>query len=546
MLKGLLFVMLGLVVLGGVDCRKQPTRDGKYGGTLRIGGHAGKPSIINPILTEGTISAPLLSLIFNSMERVNKDMMYEPDLAESWEVSADKLAYTFHLRKGVRFHDGVELTAQDAVFTFNLLTDPETDSPWRRNYTAIKDCRALDRYTLRIDLKEPVATDYYLRTTTIIPEHLLKSDTGARLKTSKFNNKPIGTGPFRFVERTSDGQPVPNAFGTNRGKVILEANPDYYEGRPYLDRIIASGYETTGQCWNAFMRNEIDLILYLSRDNFEVAKRDKEFRTYITPNNFNYVLEYNPGHPVFKDKRVRQAITHSIDIDEVIQKVEGGYGIKSAGPFMPGSWANAPEVRPFEYNPGRAIELLNEAGWRLNAKGVMEKDGQEFRFTMICDTILKDTQLIARLVYQYLYRIGIRLDIITMDSRTKDEEAQRGLINDAGVFLWTFGLVVEPLDAANLWHSRKMNKEHRAWRYDNPEVDRLFDLGINTPDINEQKRIYRDIHKIIYAEQPATFLYHPPILSAVSAHIQNTDALFNSPEMPFYYMKDWSIEPENN
>ncbi|MFH1226993.1 MAG: ABC transporter substrate-binding protein [Planctomycetota bacterium] len=534
MLKGLLFVMLGLFMLGGVDCRKRPARDSKYGGTLRIGAHAGKPSIINPILTEGTISAPLLNLVFNSMERVNKDMMYEPDLAESWEVSADKLAYTFHLRRGVRFHDGVELTARDAVFTFNLLVDPETGSPHQRNYTAIKDCQALDRYTFRINLKEPVATNYYLLTAAIVPEHLLKSDTGARLKTSKFNHKPIGTGPFRFVEQTENG------------KVVLEANPDYYEGRPYLDRIIASGYETTAQCWNAFMHNEIDLIFYLSRENFEVAKRDKEFRTYVTPNNLNYVLEYNPGHPILKDKRVRQAITQSIDIDEIIRKVEGGYGVKSAGPFLPGSWANNPEVKPFEYNPALSLKLLNESGWKLNDSGILERAGQEFRFTMICDTLVKDTQLIARLVYQYLYRIGVRVDIITMDYRRKDEDAQKGLVNDAGVFLLAFGGFIEPLDAANLWHSQKMNKEARIWQYNNPEVSRLFDLGINTSDINQQKKIYRDIHKIIYKEQPATFLYYPPILSAVNARIQNTDAIFNLPEMPFYYMKDWSIKPSNN
>jgi len=500
-----------------------------YGGTLRLGGLGGKPSPINPVLTKQTISNALIQLIFNGLIRLNKEMLPEPDLAESWETSADGLTYTFHLRKGVRFHDGVELTSEDVRFTYELVSDPATDSPYTSYYNIVKSREALNKYTFKITLKEPNLSNLIM-TLPIAPKHLLELTRGKRLKETEFNYRPIGTGPFRFREWTKDNQ------------VILEANPDYYEGRPYLDRIIAIGYETFSQYWSGFMRGETDVAFFIPMENFEIAGRDPTFRTYSFPGPFTYGMEYNLKHPFLNNKKVRQALGYGINIQDINNKVEGGYGIPSTGPFAPDSWNCAPEIKPLVYNPALALNLLKQAGWEPNRKGILEKDGKEFRLTMMVNQELRNSQMIASLIYQDLYRLGIRIDLKTIDYNKSGEEKYKSLIKDAGAYLTFFTLITNPIDFDGDWCSKYKNRVVKLWQYHKPEIDRLINLDIfqNTTDIKQRKKIYHRIHGLIYEDQPVTFMYFMPHLAVINSKFRNTDSLFST-SMPFWTIKDWYI-----
>jgi len=544
----LFFVIL--IILAG--CGRQPTET-LSDRTLRIGGLGGRPGPVNQIITNQTVSSALHELVFSRLVRINSRMLPEPDLAECWQVSPDGLTYTFYLRKGVKFHDGVELTARDCAFTYNAVLDPVTNSPWRDNYSMIKTVRAEDTRTFTVTLKEPQASFINLMNFSILPKHLLD---GKDIRTTEFNRHPIGTGPFRFKEWTAND------------RIILERNQDYYEDNPQrstlVDRIEARGYDTFPQYFSAFMKQETDIAFFLNQEQFETVRRDPEFRTYNIPYIFTYAIDYNLEHPLFRDKKVRQAIAHAIDIRGIINKVESGYGIQSTGPFLPNAWFSNPEVKPLEYNPAKALELLKEAGWEMNDNGILvnsqlchpeynegsinNRDSSaspqndrnsklEFRFTLLVDPKERATEMLAKIIYQELYKIGIRMEIRPFDSDKAGEEENKELLKQAGAFVTNFKILA---DIEPQWHSTKQTRTNKWWKYYNPELDKLFERANTTYDLSQRQEIYHQLHRMVYDAQPATFLYFHPNLGAVNARLANTDELF-SPAMPFYTIKEWGI-----
>lgn len=515
-----------LIALTTVTCQaKDIPEDSKptYGGTLIWGTHT-EPTIINPILTTHTISASLLRLICNSLVRINSRGEVEPDLAESWEVSPDGLTYTFHLRKGVRFHDGKECTAYDAEFTFHKIMDPEVDSPYRESFEQAEDFKAIDKYTFHVKLKEPQAAFIYGLTREIAPRHLLEN---VDLKDCAFNHHPIGTGPFKFKE-WKDSQ------------IILEYNPDYYEGRPYLDKIITRTFPSISDAWIALMRSEVDFVVFIEREDYEVARNDGAFKTYAFPIDSYYEISYNPDDFLFADTRIRKAISYGIDRKSLIDQVAGGYGLDCNGPFYPGSLGYNPDIKPFEYNPQMAMELLAEAGWQeKNEDGILEKDGRPLEIKILVDERRDIFKRIAMLIRQQLQELGIKIIIQLYNNETmltSDYLRENQIQAHLNLFLGG----IDPDQQAEDWYCKKLQRSDKIWIYHNRDVDRLFEAGRRTIDTKEREAIYRKIHQLIYEDQPVCFLFFPYSFYAVSSKVANTDSYFTI-NLPNYLIKDWYI-----
>ncbi|HDD52543.1 MAG TPA: peptide-binding protein, partial [Thermosulfidibacter takaii] len=186
-------------------------------------GSIGEPKRLLPLLASDSASATISSFVFNGLLKYDKDGNLTGDLAESWDVSKDGKVITFHPRKGVKWQDGKPFTARDVMFTFNKLRDPRVATPYSGDYLEVERAEVVDDYTFRVYYKRPFAPALSSWTMGIIPEHLLK---GEDLNTTRYNRHPVGTGPYKLVEWIT-GQ-----------KLVLEANPGYFEGRPCIDRII--------------------------------------------------------------------------------------------------------------------------------------------------------------------------------------------------------------------------------------------------------------------------------------------------------------------
>ena len=499
-----------------------------YGGTL-VWGTCHKPTLINPILTTSSVSMSLLELIFNSLVRINSKGEIEPDLAKTWDISSDGLIYTFHLRQGVKFHDGVKCTAQDVEFTFDKILDQKVNSPFKSSLKLIKEFKALDKYTFQITLKKSSVSFLYRLTREIVPKHLLEE---VNLETCFFNFKPIGTGPFRFKEWTGKNQ------------IILEYNSDYYEDRPYLDEIIVKTYPDSRGMWSAFMRGEADFVLFIEREDYEVAKDDSSFNAYVVPADYYFALDYKFEDSVLADKRVRKAIAYAIDKQNLIETTGFGYGLECNGPFYPGSLGFDPYTQVFEYTPDKARQLLAEAGWEdKNSKGILENQGRELELRVLVDSRKEAFKRIILTLRQQFQEIGIKIKVILYeDESVLVEEFLKK--NKIQVHLRLLLAGIDPDQAREYWFSKKCKRVNKLWVYSNDDVDRLFRAGEVTLDKGRRGGIYRKIHQLIYEQQPVCFLYFPFVFHALSNKFENVTKFFNV-SMPFYMMKDWYVKSSN-
>ncbi|MCX5701617.1 MAG: ABC transporter substrate-binding protein [Candidatus Omnitrophica bacterium] len=512
-----LLIMLTLTVTGNKGITKQ---DKPYGGIL-VWGTRNKPTIINPLFTTSSVSMSLLDLIFNRLVRIGSKGEIEPDLAESWDISSDGLVYTFYLRKGVRFHDGVECTADDVKFTYESVINPKNNSPFNSLFESVNDFKVIDKYTFQIILKKPSSPFIYRLVREITPKHILE---GADLRNCNFNFHPIGTGPFRFKEWGKDNQ------------IILEYNPGYYEGRPYLDRIIVKVYPDSRDLWTGLMRGEVDYATFIEREDYEVIRDDPAFKAYAFPVDIYYALFYNLDDPLLTDKRIREAIAYGIDRKALIEKVAYGYGMECVGPFYPKSLGFNPEVLPFEYNPQKSLELLREAGWKdKDNDGILEKRGEELELRVLVDTRSEIYQRIIMAIRQQLQQIGIKVKVILYDNEDMlTEEFLKNLRVQAHLKLFMAGRAD---DIEEEWYS-KYKRGGKLWVYEDEEVNKLFELGEISQDKKKRQEIYQKINQLIYEKQPAAFLYFPFVFHVVSAKLANTNEYFTL-SMPTYTMKDW-------
>lgn len=458
----------------------------------------GDATFLNPVLAQDSASSDINSFVFNGLIKYNKDLNgFVGDLAESWKVeNGQEPTITFHLRKNVYWQDGKKFTADDVRFTYDKIMDPKTNTVRRSSYELVKSAEVIDPYTFRVTYKEPFSPGLDSWGMGIIPKHLLEN---ADINTTSFNRHPIGTGPFRFVEWVSDE------------KIVLEANRRYFEGKPDLDGIIYRIIPETALNEMEILTHGVD---YSSISPFEY-RRMKEIpfiRVYSQPSLGYTYLGYNLKNPLFRDKRVRRALTYAINREQIVQYVLYGLGVVATGPFPNQMWYWNPNVKPIPYDPRKARELLAEAGWKPNKYGILEKDGKPFQFTMITNSGNDTRRDVGVLVQRQLREIGIdvTLELYEWSVFIKDFIDARHF--DACILGW--GLSVDP-DAYEIWHSSQIEKGFNFTSYRNPEVDQLLVGGRREYDMQKRKEIYWRIHELIADDQPYTFLFVPLAISGL-------------------------------
>lgn len=462
-----------------------------------------------PLLASDSASGEITQWIFNGLTKYDKNLKITGALAESWEVSPDGLQILFHLRKGVLWHDGEEFSAEDVLFTYNTTVDPKIPTPYSSNFGPVRKVEALDRYTVRVQYDEPFAPALESWGMGILPKHILQ---GKDITNEYYSRNPIGTGPYRLHEWIT-GQ-----------KIVLEANADYYEGRPGIERFIARVIPDTATMFLELKFGGID-FMGITPPQYKLQAGKESFNHYF--NKFRYpsfgytYLGYNLLDHKFSDKRVRRAITHAINKQDIIAGVLLGYGTPCTGPFPPESWAYNPNVTDLAYNPVLSIKLLEEAGWMLGKSGLMEKNGKPFEFTVITNQGNEARLKAAQIIRENLKEIGIGVNIKVLEWQAMLHEFIDKKRFEAIIMGW--GLSRDP-DMYDIWHSSKTKEgEFNFISYSNAEVDRLLIEGRRTFDHARRTRIYHRIHEILAEEQPYTFLYVPDALPVLHKRFKGVE-----------------------
>ncbi|GAB4388210.1 MAG: peptide-binding protein [Thermodesulfovibrionales bacterium] len=477
-----------------------------------------------PLLATDSASGEVSGLIFNGLVKYDKNIVLTGDLARSWEISEDGLEIIFHLREGVLWQDGEEFTADDVIFTYRKVTDPTVPTPYSSNYGPVEKVEALDRYTVRVTYSEPFAPALESWGMGILPRHLLE---GKDIASEKYSRNPVGTGPYRLKEWVT-GQ-----------KIVLEAFDGYFEGRPGVDKYVMRIIPDTATMFLELKFGGID-YMGLTPPQYKLNAETELFRKYFQ--RFRYpafsftYLGYNLLDPRFQDVRVRRALAHAINKQDIIDGVLLGYGTPSTGPFPPESWAFNPDVRDPGYDPEKARALLAEAGWRQGPDGRLMKDGKPFRFTVLTNQGNAQRLKAAQIIKENLKAVGVEMDIKVLEWQALLHEFIDKKRFEAIILGWA--LSRDP-DVYDIWHSSKTAEgEFNFVSYKNEEVDRLLLEGRRTFDMEARKRIYHRIHEILAYDQPYAFLYVPDALPVLHKRFRGVE---KAPLGIWYDFIHWSV-----
>jgi peptide/nickel transport system substrate-binding protein len=461
-----------------------------------------------PILASDSSSAEICGLLFNGLVKYDKDLNIVGDLAESWEIKEGGLVIVFHLKKNVRWHDGYPFSAEDVVFTYQRIIDPHVPTPYASDFLKVSSCEAVDPLTVRVTYREPFAPALMSWGLWIMPKHILE---GVDLNQGSFPKKiPIGTGPYKFKN------------WARQEKIELVANADYFDQAPFITRYISRVIPDPATLFFELETLGVDAA-GLSPLQFTRQTTNKLFnnayRKFRTPG-FQYTyLAYNLTDERFSDKRVRRALSYAVNTEQIIRIVLLGLGRPITGPFLPQSWAYDQSVQPMAFDPDRARTLLTDAGWiDTDHDGWVEKNGEEFTFTILVNQGLDVRTKTAELIQKYLKDVGVRVKIKVLEWSALLTEFIDKRRFEAVLLGWS--LSKDP-DVYDIWHSSKTKEgEFNFISFKNAEVDKQLEEGRRTFDIEKRAACYHRIHRIIAEEQPVMFLFAPDSLDVISSRIE--------------------------
>jgi ABC-type transport system substrate-binding protein len=415
----------------------------------------------------------------------------------------------FHLRPGVRFHDGHPLSARDVKFTYEAFVDPKNVSPRLSDFEPVKTVEIADPLTARVVYKRLFSPAVYVWSYYgILPEHLLNADalaaemdrrgiTGDARKTfslreSEAVRSPVGSGPFRFVHWKSDDV------------IQLRRNDDYWEGpaqyRDYTIRIVPDVLTQELE----FRSGALD-IFGVQPHQAARYREDPRYRAFsATGFGYSYV-GYNARRAPFDDPEVRRALGMAIDVGRIIEFVLYGEGERVSGPFAINTEWYDRGVAPLPYDPDGAVRILESRGWRRGADGFFAKDGKRLEFSLITNNGNPQRKAIATIAQDAWRKIGVdcRVQLFEWAVFLKD------FINtgkfDAVVLGWSTG--IDP-DMYQLWHSSQTDPQELNFTgYANREVDRLLEAVRLEYDRGRLVELTHELHREIAADQPYTFLF---------------------------------------
>lgn len=462
----------------------------------------GEPTNLIPFLATDTASRQISNLIFNGLVKYDKNLTLVGDLAEHYDISDGGKRITFHLRRGVRWQDGHPFTAADVLFTHSLLVNPEIPTPYGADFQKVTSIRAPDNHTVEVTYAEPFVPALASWSMGIVPMHILGDQN---ILTTEFSRKPVGTGPYRLKSWKSSE------------RIELEANGDYFEGKPFIDRYVMRIIpdQTT-----IFLETQTGNLDYASLTPLQYSRLtdtrffDRHYRKLRYPSLGYTYLAYNLNHPVLKDSRIRKIIGSAVQKDELVRVVLMGLGRVSTGPFLPTSWANNPEVTTESAKPAQIRQRLNELGWRdTDADGIADQDGRPLEFTVLTNQGNETRKMAAEIIQRQLRQAGIDMKIRVVEWSTLIHHFIDKGNFDAILLGWN--LSPDP-DVYDIFHSSRIGPGlFNFVNYRNVEVDRLLEAGRVEFDQEKRREIYHKLQRILVSDEPYTFLFVPDALPAV-------------------------------
>ncbi|MEK3732833.1 ABC transporter substrate-binding protein [Paenibacillus sp. FSL M8-0334] len=488
--------------------------------TLIVGMTAPK-GVFNPFYNQTVYDRYVVDVLFDPWVVVEEDGTYTNRLAESIDVSEDKLTYTFKLKEGVTYTDGTPVTVNDYVFALKVYHDASYDGQtdiFQANIVGgqeyhdgtaseISGVKVIDDYTVEVTVSEANAmTKDYLSTVYFAPAHYYGKDykQGDLGYMADLHDKPIGSGQY-ILKNFRPGQ-----------EVVMEANPDYFLGEPKIKNLI---YKTTTEETRLamFQSGEIDMDrVTVNEDNIEELRNMGFLDINIFPTNGYGYVAMNHENPKFQDVKVRQALLYGLNRAEIVEIIYGDYANVLNIPQSSLSWAYTDEgIETYEFDPEKAKQLLDEAGWVPGADGIREKDGVRFEvnFSATADNPVIDA-LIPVMTTNY-QDLGIKITAETLDFNAIMDKKDRG---DFEMFFAAWGLTPDPNSTVYT-----TGGQQNDLGYSNPAYDEAMREGLYAFDLEDRKAAYAKAYQVLNQDVPDLLIYQRRDAWAINSRVNGIE-----------------------
>ncbi|MFY0546101.1 ABC transporter substrate-binding protein [Brevibacillus sp. H7] len=415
--------------------------------------------------------------IFDSLLYLTRDLKIEPGLAESYERK-DDLTWVFKLRKGVKFHNGEEFNADAVKFSLERVLDEKQKSTQRGNISAISTVTVLDPYTVEIKTKEPYnLLPHRLFYLSIVPPKYVK-EVGDQV----FAEKPVGTGPYKFVEWVKGD------------KIVLEANEDYFKGAPKIKKVTFRIIPEVATQIAELQSGGVDIIRMVPPDMLAQLEGNPQISVASTPLLRVFYLALDTKKKPFDDVRVRQALNYAVDVETIIKKVLGGKAVRTPAGVNPNHFGFDSSIQPYPYDPQKAKALLKEAGYENG----FETEIHYFTPGMgqqVVDAVISD-----------LSKVGIKAKAKFYPESSAFVEKQRAgdlpfrLGHWGSYSVYDADAILQPM-----LHSEGVYGKY----FNTPELDKLINEARSTVDQEKRKALYSQAQQLIQKEAPWIFLFSP-------------------------------------
>ena len=476
------------------------------------------PGTLNPLFTSSVYETYVEDTLFDGLFTFNSDFEWiiNESMVESWEKTEDHKTWTVKLRAGLKWHDGHPLTAHDVAFTWEAIMDDAVPTKTLRSgRDQLESVTALDDLTVRFVHKEALPTGKWNMLYSILPKHIIgdKNDENRKKDPSlkkdpyylEYAQAPIGCGPYKFVR-----------WERNR-EIIVERWDDYHGKKPHFKRQIFKVVKDPNQALNLFKKGDLDEI-EITPLQFATQTNDADFAKVgvkafhplwsYSCVGWNGVKASDKSNPFFTDRLVRRAMAHAANIPLVLKNLTYGLSKQASGIFQPGAWMYNEQVQLLSYDLDKARELLDEAGWKVNESDggrYKEIDGEQvkFEFTILIPQGSSIGPAFAAIFMEDLAQIGVKLKQQTLEFSALLDRL-RGKNYEAFMLGWSTG--IDPDTNRNLWHTDEAESGRNFVSYSNPRVDELFELSRREFDTAKRADQFKEIHQLIYDDQPYMFI----------------------------------------
>ncbi len=518
-------ILVGLLIAGA--WWQVSSLDQYYLKTAAVGGGVYREGMIgsftnsNPLYATSGVDAAVSRLLYASLFVTNGDGSLQPRLATKYTIDSTQKIYTVDLRRDVQWHDGEPFTADDVIFTYRTIQNPDARSPLYNSWRSVKVSK-IDDYTVRFQLPNIYSAFHYSLTNGVVPEHVLADFDPQELRSTEFNtSSPVGTGEFIFgnvaVSNTNDVE-------KRSERIVLQRNDLYFSDKPMVDSVIIRTYRNEDLMIDAFKADTIQSMVGLDSIREDIIAED-DVSVVTAPLTSSVMAFFNNSTPQLSSKEVRRALVQAVDVAKAREAL-GFDTLPVNSPFLRSQDTYDPDLVQLTYDQEAAKAALEGAGWIENERGIREKDGVELTVRLFSQSLGEYSDVIGQIQEDWS-EVGVNVNVFLQS----ESDIQSGAIarHDYDVLLYGISIGYDP-DVFAYWHSSQVDSTTGSGlnlsEFSNDDADEALEAGRTRNDIELRKVKYEPFLQAWRDEAPAFGIYQPRFTMVVRGTFTDFD---NSP-----------------